>query len=104
MNEFVRPGIEGRVRPIVGCPVHGPDKDKIVGRVLSRHTNESALIRRDDDTVIPIQLIVEVPPSECTCHQALWCPNCQWITTGKGNVKCEKCDRPKVGDNIQIIK
>jgi hypothetical protein len=32
---------------------------------------------------------------------AIWCPFCNWFTIGD---KCEKCDRPKVGDNIQIIK
>jgi hypothetical protein len=69
MNDFVRAAGEGRVREAVGCPVHGPDRNKIIGRVSDRHNIHTALISKEDDMVIPVILMTEIPPYECTCKK-----------------------------------
>jgi hypothetical protein len=68
MTDFLKPSEQqGKVRAVVGCPVHGPDKNKVIGYVSAQHNFNTVSVANDEDTVIAVVPIMEVPKTACTC-------------------------------------
>ena len=65
-KKFMKLNQEGLLKEIEGCPIHGKDKDKIIGRVSD---TIGCFLRDENRRIIRVATVNKVPPHNCNCDE-----------------------------------